>query len=95
MHAAEETRPVALDSVDEGDVPERPVAAQHRREEVACELEQLLLRPRRRQIHMAQVPLDAELRVILPRRVAGVQRRDDSALAVARDEVHAGVHARA
>ena len=85
----DEREAVALEPVDERELPQRLRAVQSLGEQPAREVLQLLLAARRRQAGVAQVVAQVEVRIVDPDRPALVERDVGEALAEARDEVQA------
>ena len=82
------------DLVDEPDLPQRLLAVELLREHAPGEPAQLLVARGRRQRGVAHVVADVEVRVVDPHGRDGAERREREPLAVARDEVQAGVDVR-
>ncbi len=82
---------VAVEPVDQPQLPERLVAVERLGEDAAGEIAQLLLVARLRQPGVAQVVAQVEVRVVDPARAALPERDEREALAEPRHEVQAAV----
>src|SRR3954454_6266024 len=89
MDLRQQREAVALEPLDQPDLPERLVAVEALREDAPRERAQLLLLARHRQGGGAHVVADVERGIVDPARAALAERDERELLAVARNQMQA------
>ena len=87
MGAVDQYHPIAVQSGDDGHLPQRPPHVQRSRQDSHHQLSQCGAVSRGRQHLAAHVSTEVKVRVVHPHRVRDVQRHPLDALAVSRHEV--------
>src|SRR5215469_8386635 len=92
MHFPNDRSPVALNPMKKVCLPQRPTAVEHRCEHLHRSLEELIFFGSGRQRMPMNVIANFKLWVVLPRGMRQVERNEQEALAIARQQMHPRLH---